>query len=399
MHVAENIISSKEHTSSANNLTSKNSTIENQQEKTLESSINNFDNSNITSESTNSNTDFNSGNVSNEEQSPSPSTQNILGTDLAEEQFSMDDENEEASIEVPLELIENNPSIITSEKVRYPSLTHLDMLPLASFSFTGERTFDSPRINRRSNIECYNYGKKKIPVYFEAYTGLDFVNPSYSVAPENQSYLTEREESQSVKVSYNAGAQFKFLFDNGLYLKAGVDYSQYRERFTYNKTTIIDTILPNQPVEINITTLPDGRLDTMIILGNAPATIIESKNWRVGNDYREIGLSALAGYQIENNNSFIAIESGVLYNLWFDFDGMLLDASNNPTMVSDYFKSRNNLTLLAGLKYGYRMTDRLALLAGLNYRSNLSDINSANNLVNQRNSRIGVSAGVEIKLW
>ena len=72
--------------------------------------------------------------------------------------------NEEASIEVPLELIENNPSIITSEKVRYPSLTHLDMLPLASFSFSGERTFDSPRINRRSNIECYNYGKKKIRI-------------------------------------------------------------------------------------------------------------------------------------------------------------------------------------------------------------------------------------------
>ncbi|NNE26917.1 MAG: hypothetical protein HKN09_08740 [Saprospiraceae bacterium] len=293
------------------------------------------------------------------------------------------------------ESIEYNPNVIIRENISYPSLNHLGMLPLTSLSGNTERNFKAPLISKRSNIECYNYGKKKIPVYLEIYTGLDFVDPAYNASFENQGYLDERKASQSVKLSYNAGAQLKFLFDNGLYLKAGVDYSQYKERFKYNKTTTIDTILPNQLIEINI--LPNG--DTSWVYGNAPATIIESKNWRVGNDYREVGISALAGYQLERNKSFIGIESGVLYNLWFDFNGMLLNPSNNPVMVNDYFKSRNNLSILASLKYGYRVNDRIALLAGLNYRSNLSDINSTKNLVNQRNRRIGMSAGVEFKLW
>ncbi len=302
----------------------------------------------------------------------------------------------------------NNPSVIGIDQSDLTETKHKnDFLNIASRSsnhsfapfsaldkFSSGIQYSSRKLPKTDIIECYSYGKNHGTLFLLPYVSTDFVSSSMKVAPENEAYLLDRQNSQNQLLSFRSGLQLKFLFDNGLYLKGGVEYGQIRERFEYRKTTVTDTLLPGQLLEINIDL--DG--DTTLIIGVGPVEIHEMKNWRVGNNYKSLGINALAGYQIEKGRFYYGIETGIDYNVWFDFDGFLVDAAQNPNLADHYFVSKTKLSLLAAVNMGYKIFPRTSVFANLNYKGNINDINSQSNLVKQKNNLIGVAFGLEISL-
>lgn len=252
-----------------------------------------------------------------------------------------------------------------------------------------------PRILPKVNdVECYDYSKGPSQLFLLAYGAPDFARPSMSSIPEDVGYLDERKTSQSQQIGYRGGLQVKYLFDNGFYLKGGVEYGNIRERFKYRKVTETDTILDNQVIEINI----DLNGDTTLILGPAPVKIVQMKNWSIGNSYKSFGANIMAGYQVEQGQFFYGFETGLMYNLWYDFKGMVLNDQLDPIRTTDYFVNRSKFSLLAGLNAGYHLTGRHAIFASLDYRGNLNPINTSKNLVTQRNHVFGLAFGIQLKL-
>ena len=283
----------------------------------------------------------------------------------------------------------NNTDVMNSISPEFNSLN-----PLESITPTLE-TSTEDFTSVMSTTECPTFGNKKKTILAEVYTTLDYILQNYSASsPDSENYLEERKATQSYRPSYTLGAQLKYLFDNGLFIKAGLEYSNARERFRYRQETITTEILPNQIIGIHIDQFTG---DSTIILGNAPVTTIEPTNWRVKNSYRSMGVPIFVGYQMTNGPWFYSAEIGIVYNFKFDFNGFLLDENLTPTKVDNYFVSKTNINYGLGLTAGYALNDYLSLLVKAHGRIQSTDINTANNLVTQRFNTIGMGVGLEYK--
>lgn len=241
--------------------------------------------------------------------------------------------------------------------------------------------------------ECPSFGKKKGSFFVEAYSLLDYAVNNYSSLPEFDAYLEERKGSQTYKPSYRAGLQFKYLFDNGFLIKAGLEYSRSREQFRYRRETVRTEIRPDQVIHVHV----DMNGDTTVVLGNAPVTIIETKNWRVRNSYSSVDIPFSIGYQFDQGPWFYTAEAGIIYNLNYGFSGMLLDTTGEPVMAESYFKEKTSLSYQAAFTLGYRINASWSFICRGSIRTNPGLINSTSNVVDQSYSLIGAGLGMEYK--
>lgn len=248
-----------------------------------------------------------------------------------------------------------------------------------------------PGMKLSNTNDCPRFNKKPARVFVEAYSLLDYSMQKLGSDIETENYLSERKASQSYRPGYRAGVQFKYLFNNGLFVKSGLEYSEAREKFRYRKETVTTEILPNQVINIHI----DMNGDTTITLGNAPVTTIETRNWRVKNSYKTLGIPLSLGYQIENRRWFYALEAGVVYNFMFDFNGMLLDETLEPVDGENYFSNNSHWNYNLAVTAGYRIKPNLSFIIRAGYRNMFSNINSDINLISQRFALVGTGIGLE----
>jgi len=265
-------------------------------------------------------------------------------------------------------------------------LTTKDFPPLSSHS---ESTF---LLNDK--VECYDHRSKLAPFYVEFYGTVDFVKNRLSAGPgEEIDYLEERKATQTQLEGYRTGVRFKYLFRSGLYLKSGAELGLARERFDRSITEQRTEIWPNQLLE----TITQSDT-TIFIYGDKPVDIIETTTWKVWNTYRTIGIPILAGFQRSIGKLSYGVELGAIYNLQHRFKGMLLDNNLQPSMVTNYFKSRINTSLTGGLHIGYNLNDKYRLRAYSSFKHNLSKINSTTNPIYQSYSKLGLGMALEIKI-
>ncbi len=242
-----------------------------------------------------------------------------------------------------------------------------------------------------ASTDCPTFESKKNRIFGEVYSTLDYITRSYNSSIESQEYLSERTSSQSYRPSFRAGAQFKYLFNNGIFVKSGIEYGVARERFSFRKETITTEIKPNQVINIHI----DTNGDTTRTLGNAEVTIIETKNWKVKNSYKSFGIPLSVGYHIHTGPWFYALEAGIIYNLSFTFKGMILDQSMTPIEAGTYFKDKIGINYTFGLTAGYHIHPQLNFIIKANLRSINNNINSDINIIDEKYTMIGTGIGLE----
>ena len=260
-------------------------------------------------------------------------------------------------------------------------------------SETGYLIYNRDKIENNKKVECYSYSKKPAMISIETYGIVDFVLPSMSAESDVENYLSERKESQTQLEGYRAGLRLKYKLPNSIYIKAGMEYGHLRERFSKETSSTITEILPDQLLEII-----EKNDTTIYIYGDAPVTTISTKKWRVNNSYKTLGVPVLIGYDYHGRKLTYGIELGAIYNFHYCFDGYLLNNASEPEPVKDYFKSSINTSITGGVTLNYFLNKHFDFFIQSSFLHNLNNINSTTNLVNQKNTRIGVGAGISYKL-
>jgi len=284
----------------------------------------------------------------------------------------------------PYQTIEQNSTQV--------GLNSLDLISPSALEFS----YSQPDISAMlliptKEVECYDYNKKKGIFSAEVYGLVDYVHNRMTSNAEQEAYLSERKKSQTQLEGYRSGIRLKYRLPIGLYVKSGIEAGLIRERFRVSVFETTVETLPNQLLETI-----EKNDSTIYIYGNKEVTIDTEKRWRIENSYRSIGVPVLLGYEFNKGKFLLGLEGGAIYNLGYYFSGHLLDNASAPVDDPDFFKPRISTSLTGGLALGYSIHQKYNLVAYCSMKHNLNSINTEENLIDQKNSRIGLGVGLEI---
>ncbi|HRF27411.1 MAG TPA: hypothetical protein PKW54_08730, partial [Ferruginibacter sp.] len=227
-------------------------------------------------------------------------------------------------------------------------------------------------------------GNKK---YVEVYGGPDYVLRSFADTA-NSEYLRRRKESTKYSSAFSFGMRYTRVFSNGMSFRAGLNYSQVNEKFTYSEGNIVQQVF--------------------IINANGDTTGAYSytgtRYKTTMNRYRTIDVPVTIGYELGNERLHANINAGVVFNVYSWQKGDVLDTAYRPVSIttgksgaSPYgFKTNIGLGFIGAASIYYKLNDRYRLMAEPFIRYNFSAANKADITLKQKFTTIGLRLGLRI---
>ena len=220
--------------------------------------------------------------------------------------------------------------------------------------------------------------------YFEVYGGYDLALRSFSDTG-NSNYLQKRKESLQQSSAFSAGLRYTKVFNNGMSIRTGLNYSQINEKFKYLEAHIIRT--------------------EYIIASNGDTIgsfLSSSSRYKLThNKYRSIDIPLLLGYEWGNGNFRFNLNAGPVVNIYSWQRGDVLDADFKPVSIttgknnSAYgFRTNTGLGIMASLSAYYKINERLHVLAEPYFRYNFSQVNKYDITLKQKYNLTGLRLGL-----
>lgn len=245
-----------------------------------------------------------------------------------------------------------------------------------------------PPRNLKQEIPCPERNAAGNKKYFELYAGPDLVFRSFRDTGRSE-YLQKRKESTSVAFAFSAGGRFTKVFNNGMSIRAGINYSHIREKFTLTEGNVVRTVF---------------------IIGNNGDTIGTYSTRgtlyrRSYNKYNTIDIPLSVGYEMGNGRLHTNINAGVFINLYSWQQGLVVDTANKAVSIttgsdpSPYqFKTNIGIGFLGSASFYYKLNDRIHLLAEPYFRYNLSTFNKEEITLKQKFHNSGIRFGIRYDL-
>lgn len=247
------------------------------------------------------------------------------------------------------------------------------------------RKFPNVMLPGCPSIEDAAAGNKK---YFEIYAGPDKAFRSFSDTG-NSAYMQRRRESQKLTSAYSAGVRYTKVFGSGMSVRAGINYSQINEKFTFVQGNIVQ-----------VTYIINALGDTV-----GSYTVTGTRYKTTYNKYRTVDVPIVAGYELGNGKLHANINAGAMINVYSWQKGDVLDSALQPVNIttgkgnSAYgFKTNIGVGITGAISVYYKITDKLHLMAEPYYRHNLSPVNKENITLKQKFNTAGVRIGVRLDL-
>ena len=224
--------------------------------------------------------------------------------------------------------------------------------------------------------------------YVELYGGPDMAFRSLSDTG-NSAYLQKRKESTKFSSAFSAGLRFTKVFNNGMSIRSGINYSQINEKFTFVQGNLVQ-----------ITYVIDANGDTTgsyITTGTRYKTTI--------NRYRTIDVPLLIGYEMGNGRFHTNINAGIIINAYSWQKGDVLDSAYRPVSIttgktsSPYqFKTNIGIGFMAGASFYYKLNEKIHLMAEPYFRYNLSPMSKEKLTLTQKYNTAGLRLGLRVDL-
>lgn len=242
-------------------------------------------------------------------------------------------------------------------------------------------------------------GNKK---YWEVYAGPDHVSGNYKTYGDTASnnYLQKRKASTKLSSAFSAGVRYTKVFDNGMSVRSGLNYSQINEKFLYFN-----------PNEIKLVTVITTRIiirqpgDTVYIHDTLQYQQTGTRIKTTYNRYHTIDIPLVVGYELGNGKVHANINAGVIINVYAWYKGDLLDSLYQPVSITTgkgnsvyQFKNNIGVGFLGSVSVYYKITDRLHILVEPYFRYNLSPMSKENLNLQQKYNTAGLRAGVRFDL-
>lgn len=234
-------------------------------------------------------------------------------------------------------------------------------------------------------IEKNAAGNKK---YFDFYAGPDYAFRSLQDTG-NSAYLQKRKESTQFKSGFSAGVRYTKVFNNSMSVRAGLNYSQINEKFTFNQGNVIQ-----------VTYIINNNGDTI-----GSFTTVGTRNKTTVNRYRSVDIPLSIGYEVGNGKLHANINAGAVVNLYSWQNGDVLDPAGNPVSIttgkssSPYqFKTNAGVGFIGAVSVYYKLNERLHLMAEPYFRYNLSPMSKEEETLKQKYQTAGLRLGIRLDL-
>jgi hypothetical protein len=223
--------------------------------------------------------------------------------------------------------------------------------------------------------------------YVEVYLGPDYAFKSYSDTG-NSELIRKRKESLHFQSAYSAGIRYTRVFGNGMSIRAGINFSQINEKFSFIKDNVVQ-----QVYVIN----PQG--DT-----TSSYYVRGTRYSNAYNHYRSIDVPVVVGYELGNGRLHANINAGVMINVYSWQKGQTLDDNYLPVSITTgkegntayQYKTNVGIGFTGAVSLYYKLNDRLHLLAEPYCRFNLSPMNKEAVSLQEKFTSIGLRLGLRM---
>jgi hypothetical protein len=224
--------------------------------------------------------------------------------------------------------------------------------------------------------------------YVEIYGGPDLAFRSLSDTA-NSSYLQKRKESVKFSSAFSAGLRYTKVYNNGVSVRTGINYSQINEKFIYSEGNIIQVVY-----------IINAAGDT---IGSYTTTGTRYKTTH--NKFKTIDVPLVIGYEFGNGRFHTNINAGIIVNVYSWQRGEVLNNSLQPVNIttgksnSPYqFKTNIGLGFMAGASLYYKMNEKLHLLAEPYFRYNFTPASKEAITFKQKYNTAGLRVGLRLDL-
>jgi hypothetical protein len=313
-----------------------------------------------------------------------------------------------ATAAAPTEAAQDNDNSPASEKAGKTAMTG-GGTTLGSMLFAAEKNragkADARTLNSRQfpslfmpdcpSVEDNAAGNKR---YFDVYAGPDLGLRSFSgfTGDSNSiNYLNKRKETAKFTSAFSAGLRYTRVFNNGMSLRTGVNYSQINEKFKYINEKDIRYILVITPRDVIINGTPTTVYDTLRY------TETGTRIRTTYNRYRTVDIPLQLGYEFGNGRLHTNISAGAIINVYSWQKGDVLDSANQPVSITTGkgsaaygFKTNIGVGFLGSVSVYYKLNGRLHLMAEPYIRYNLKPMSRDNQSFTQKYNTVGLRLGV-----
>lgn len=246
-------------------------------------------------------------------------------------------------------------------------------------------------------IICPPYKTRNTDWFADVYVSPDIAFKTVENRSATPQYLARKDSSESMRLGYTAGVRLvKPITDNFL-VRAGVQYTQINEKFTYRTEDEVKTI-----TVISVRTIIRGPGDTLRITDTSTVQQVGYKTNAIKNRYRSFDIPVTVGYQFGNDNLKFGINAGVVFNISSWYQGVILDSSLAAVPISkgsnQVYKSNIGMGLYGGISILKKMGENTQLFFEPYFRYNLSAITSGQASYQQKFSLGGLSVGLRYNL-
>ncbi|MEI6584612.1 MAG: hypothetical protein WCL56_00955 [Sediminibacterium sp.] len=231
----------------------------------------------------------------------------------------------------------------------------------------------------------------------ELYASPDYALKYVSNISAPQQYLDKKDSSEQMQISYTAGFRLIKPLNDNILLKAGFQYSQLNQKFSYRNENEIKTT-----TVITARTIIRSAGDTILVSDTSVLRQIGYSVNTVHNQFRSIDIPVTLGYQFGNDDLKFGINAGVVFNLSSWYQGEILDttyASVPMNKVSNaLYKTNIGMGLYSSISLIKRINDNTHLFFEPYFRYNLSNMTNNVSPYNQRFHIGGLSVGLRFDL-
>ncbi len=268
-----------------------------------------------------------------------------------------------------------------------------------------EEKTDSSSVKKAEEKPEIKNGIKNNFFSIEIYVSPEYANKQLSEKESQQPdyYLERRKESETSDNAFSTGLNIRYTFHEKYFVRAGIRYSQIKEKFYSKQTkyietvTAIDSLLKGYIIDPFLPPVPYYEIDTTFAY--MPVNYIQTAI----NRYTFIDIPVSAGIQIKLKRFDIYFSGGVEFNISMNASGKILApdtiylldlASPNKTPV----KNKSSMSIQSGFGFAYHISPQFDFMFEPNYRQQLETITKSDYPLNQKYSRIGIMAGVRYNI-
>lgn len=221
--------------------------------------------------------------------------------------------------------------------------------------------------------------------HVEVHGGPDYIVRQFS--DTNTNYAMMRKQSTEFRYAYSAGIRYGRVFNNGLLLKTGLNYSLVTEKFDFIQGNIINVIY-----------VTDAAGDTI-----GSYQTISARHKITYNKYRTIDVPLLVGYEKAKGRWNFSFNGGLVINLYSWSKGEVLDRSLQPISINSgetpnpyQLKTNIGMGVQAGAGVFYGIVSGCSLFAEPYFRYNFSSMTQSEILLKQRFHTAGIRFGMRV---